>query len=132
MPPSSYADVSSNDFYNFRIYMSEPEGAVLGANFMNNYNIIFDAEGGRLGFAISKCEYDRSKAEKGQSGSDVDGEKEMVDGADTADGTEGEMSTNTIFLVGLGGIFIIWILIILCLKLNAEKPGDILFILLSF
>lgn len=44
--------------YAFRIYLSEGQGVVLGANFMNGYNIIFDSDGKKVGFAKSNCKYE--------------------------------------------------------------------------
>ncbi|RYH05777.1 hypothetical protein EON65_43810 [archaeon] len=38
-----------------RIYLTEGQGAVLGANFINNYYTIFDIENMRVGFARSDC-----------------------------------------------------------------------------
>ena len=47
MPWTSYVDSVGDGKYAFRIYLNEPGGFLLGANFMNGYNIIFDADGGR-------------------------------------------------------------------------------------
>ena len=41
--------------YAFRIYLTEPMGTVLGANFMLGHNVIFDFDGRRIGFAKSDC-----------------------------------------------------------------------------
>jgi hypothetical protein len=38
-----------------RIYLDEPEGAVLGANAMFGYDVLFDAQGKRIGFAKADC-----------------------------------------------------------------------------
>ena len=57
MPASAYADYEGGK-YTFRVYLTEGTGAVLGANFMTKRNIIFDADGGRVGFAESHCDYD--------------------------------------------------------------------------
>lgn len=63
MPPTSYIEVdrNSNDKqqqqqygYN-RIYLTEPSGAVLGANFMKHYDVIFDSQRKQVGFAKSSC-----------------------------------------------------------------------------
>lgn len=43
------------DAYTPRIYLTEPSGAVLGANFIVNYNTIFDIQQQRIGFARSTC-----------------------------------------------------------------------------
>ena len=59
--PSSYAESLGNGNYAFRVYLSEPSGAVLGANFMNNHNVIFDIENKRVGFVKSTCKYDHLK-----------------------------------------------------------------------
>lgn len=42
----------------FRIYFTETSGAVLGANFMSGKNVIFDPQGGRVGFAQSSCRFE--------------------------------------------------------------------------
>jgi len=55
---SDYTDSVGTDEYVFRIYLFESSGAVLGANFMNGYNIVFDADGQRLGFVPSDCKYE--------------------------------------------------------------------------
>jgi hypothetical protein len=64
-PPTSYAEALKPDRnqpkeegekpYAFRIYLTEGSGTVLGANFMNDHNVIFDIENGRVGFAESDC-----------------------------------------------------------------------------
>ncbi len=61
MSVENYVDVvaDENGMYAFRILFSEKEGnAVLGSNFMTNYNVIFDAEGGRIGMTKSSCNYE--------------------------------------------------------------------------
>lgn len=58
MTPSNYAESTGKNKYAFRVYMSEGSGGVLGANFMNDKNIIFNAEENKLGFASSTCDYD--------------------------------------------------------------------------
>ncbi|CAB9521817.1 aspartic [Seminavis robusta] len=42
-----------------RLYMEENEGAVLGANFMYNYDVLYDLERQRVGFARANCGFDR-------------------------------------------------------------------------
>lgn len=59
-PPSSYMEgfMSSGKQarkLTNRIYLTEVTGVVLGANFMNNYNVIFDPDGLKVGFAKSDC-----------------------------------------------------------------------------
>lgn len=58
VPPVSYLEKHTNNRYVPRIYLTEPNGAVLGANFMNGHNIIFDVDNGRIGFARSHCQYE--------------------------------------------------------------------------
>ena len=55
MPPESYSEVLGPDKYAFRIYVNEPAGSVLGANFMNNQNLLFDIDRRRIGFSASSC-----------------------------------------------------------------------------
>jgi hypothetical protein len=66
-PPTSYAESLKQDkpgsnvvekAYAFRIYLSEGSGTVLGANFMNDHNVLFDIDQGRIGFAESRCKLD--------------------------------------------------------------------------
>ena len=54
MPWTSYVDSVGDGKYAFRIYLNEPGGFLLGANFMNGYNIIFDADGGRYAGRIQR------------------------------------------------------------------------------
>ncbi len=58
MPWTSYIDKVGQGKFAFRIYLTEGSGAVLGANFMNGYNVIFDRDQQRVGFAKSDCKYD--------------------------------------------------------------------------
>ena len=58
MPWTSYVDSVGNGKYAFRIYLTESTGTVLGANFMNGMNMIFDQDAQRLGFARSNCKYE--------------------------------------------------------------------------
>jgi len=51
-----------NGGYAMRVYFQDGDGAVLGANFMNNHNVIFDVDGGRVGFAQSDCDYQSNKS----------------------------------------------------------------------
>jgi len=53
--PESYFEKIGTNKYVPRIYLTESTGAVLGANFMNEYNVIFDIENHRVGFAQSDC-----------------------------------------------------------------------------
>lgn len=53
--PHSYLEKDGGGTYTPRIYLTEPSGAVLGANFMNNYNTVFDIDQKRIGFARSDC-----------------------------------------------------------------------------
>lgn len=53
-PPSSYVETTNDGFLAFRIYIHS-NGAVLGANWMNNLNIIFDVDRNHIGLADSKC-----------------------------------------------------------------------------
>ena len=65
-PPSSYAENLGGGKYAFRIYLTEASGAVLGANFMNDQNVVFDIDARRVGFVKASCTYDESK--KGPQG----------------------------------------------------------------
>jgi len=55
MDANSYMESVGNDKYAFRILFDGEKEAILGANFMNNKNIIFDTDRRRVGFAKSKC-----------------------------------------------------------------------------
>lgn len=58
MPMASYVDSVGAGKYAFRLYLTEGDGAVLGANFMLGSNVIFDTVGSRVGFAKSLCKYE--------------------------------------------------------------------------
>lgn len=62
--PSSYTESLGNGKYAFRIYLTETNGAILGANVMNNNNVIFDIDNRRIGFAPSLCQYNNSNTEQ--------------------------------------------------------------------
>ncbi|CAM9365750.1 unnamed protein product [Choristocarpus tenellus] len=73
--PSVYMDAKSEDSdeYAPRIYMTERVGGVLGANVMQDHNVVFDHANGRIGFAEANCNYkDGPPKEEGSS------EKHMV------------------------------------------------------
>lgn len=53
--PDSYMEKHSNNRYVPRVYLTESTGAVLGANFMNDHDIVFDVDNGQIGFARSQC-----------------------------------------------------------------------------
>jgi hypothetical protein len=55
--PNSYMEKQANDKYVPRVYVSEAVGAVLGANFMDKHNVLFDIDNLRVGFAKSDCIY---------------------------------------------------------------------------
>ena len=70
MPPSSYLTRSGienqeNDNTNpdqafrhmFGLFFSKSVGGVIGGNFMRGYDILFDIDNSRIGFAESDCEY---------------------------------------------------------------------------
>lgn len=44
--------------YTSRLFFTETRGAVLGSNSMQGYNVLFDWQHKRIGFAQSTCEYD--------------------------------------------------------------------------
>ncbi|KAJ1438815.1 aspartic peptidase domain-containing protein [Ochromonadaceae sp. CCMP2298] len=54
----SYLDKVGDDEFTMRILFTEKTGTVLGSNFMSGRNVIFDADGGRVGFAVSTCNYE--------------------------------------------------------------------------
>ncbi|EQC28812.1 hypothetical protein SDRG_13493 [Saprolegnia diclina VS20] len=52
-----YTKVSEDGHYTSSFHFSEPSGSgVLGASTMLNYNVIFDMEGRRIGFAPARCD----------------------------------------------------------------------------
>lgn len=60
--PSSYMESLGDGKYAFRIYLTESAGAILGANVMNNHNVIFDIDRKRVGFAPSSCRYENDRS----------------------------------------------------------------------
>ncbi|KDO21564.1 hypothetical protein SPRG_13375 [Saprolegnia parasitica CBS 223.65] len=51
-----YTKVSEDGHYTSSFHFSEPSGSVLGASTMLNYNVIFDMEARRVGFAPARCD----------------------------------------------------------------------------
>lgn len=56
MRPDAYMEKVRNTYVP-RVYLTEGSGAVLGANFMQDHDVLFDSDGKRLGFARSDCSY---------------------------------------------------------------------------
>ena len=54
--PSAYVE-EANQKHIPRVYLTETSGTVLGANFMLDHDIFFDAENRRVGFAQADCAY---------------------------------------------------------------------------
>ncbi len=63
VPPLSYMEHMKGDRYASRVYLTEHTGSVLGANFMNLHNVVFDIDNLRIGFAPSDCEYKTTAAQ---------------------------------------------------------------------
>eukprot|EP00968_Pinguiococcus_pyrenoidosus_P011575 scaffold940_cov262-Pinguiococcus_pyrenoidosus.AAC.8 len=57
MSPIDYMEVQNDFSYIARIYLDEPQGGVLGANFMRSHDVHFDPEANRIGFAPSDCNF---------------------------------------------------------------------------
>jgi hypothetical protein len=62
-PPSSYVETIGGGGmgqrrYANRIYLTEASGAVLGANFMNEFNVIFDVDSLQVAMSKADCSYD--------------------------------------------------------------------------
>eukprot|EP00968_Pinguiococcus_pyrenoidosus_P015149 scaffold1396_cov252-Pinguiococcus_pyrenoidosus.AAC.12 len=55
MAPEDYMEAQTESTYVSRLYLNEPMGGVLGANFMRNHDVHFDLDNGRVGFAKSAC-----------------------------------------------------------------------------
>ncbi|KAJ1441064.1 aspartic peptidase domain-containing protein [Ochromonadaceae sp. CCMP2298] len=55
--PHSYMEKHKTGKYTPRIYLTEGSGTVIGANAINEHNVIFDPDGLRVGFAKSRCLY---------------------------------------------------------------------------
>jgi hypothetical protein len=72
MPWTNYLDNVGENLYDMRVGFTETRGAVvLGSNFMTGYNVIFDTEGGKIGFAQSTCnyeEFDPQQVDKNDNG----------------------------------------------------------------
>ena len=58
--PQQYLKLLSDGFYEttFDMTQDDDEGALMGTSFMAHFEILFDVENSRIGFAESKCEYD--------------------------------------------------------------------------
>lgn len=59
IPATNYMEYSTTTgLYTSRLYFTETQGGVLGANAMQGHNVVFDWEHGRVGFAESTCDYE--------------------------------------------------------------------------
>ena len=67
MPPSHYMEYNAKSkLYTPRIYFTESSGGVLGANFMQGHDVLFDWQEGIVGFARSDCDYESLPLEIGE------------------------------------------------------------------
>jgi hypothetical protein len=58
IPATNYMEYSpTTGLYTSRLYFTETQGGVLGANAMQGHNVVFDWENGRIGFSESTCDY---------------------------------------------------------------------------
>ena len=57
MHPGAYMERSAEQYVP-RIYLTGDQGVVLGANFMQDRNVLFDKDNERVGFARSRCDYE--------------------------------------------------------------------------
>ena len=58
MPASHYMEYDSTENrYIARLYLEERSGSVLGANLMMGHDVVFDIDGGKIGWAESDCDY---------------------------------------------------------------------------
>lgn len=66
IPATNYMEYSpTTGMYTSRLYFTETQGGVLGANAMQGHNVVFDWENGRVGFAESACDFeDEHSADK--------------------------------------------------------------------
>jgi hypothetical protein len=58
MSGDSYLHGLGGGSYRLGMVSSSSQRMILGANFMHGYNIIFDTQGNRVGFAPSTCNYE--------------------------------------------------------------------------
>jgi len=57
VPPSNFMEYDPNrKTYSARVLVNEPDGSVLGANFMMGHDVLFDVDNNRLGFTESDCD----------------------------------------------------------------------------
>jgi len=55
MPASHYLDEVRPGTYRMRLYATESDGAILGANAMRDHDVIFDEENNRMGWVDADC-----------------------------------------------------------------------------
>jgi len=59
IPATNYMEYSpTTSLYTSRLYFTETQGGVLGANAIQGHNVVFDWENGRVGFAESTCDFE--------------------------------------------------------------------------
>jgi len=64
--PSAYIEQAGGKYIP-RVYLTESSGTVLGANFMQDHDLFFDAENRRVGFAKANCDYHARSPSSGAS-----------------------------------------------------------------
>ncbi|GLD93608.1 hypothetical protein PINS_up002200 [Pythium insidiosum] len=66
IPPEKYLSKADDGSYYGNFHFSERSGGVLGASTMVGYDVIFDMEKSRVGFAQSKCDAAKPKGKSSQ------------------------------------------------------------------
>jgi hypothetical protein len=65
IPATHYMEYSPTlKMYTSRLYFTEAQGGVFGANAMQGHNVVFDWQHGRIGFSQSTCDYDLLAGQK--------------------------------------------------------------------
>jgi len=64
IPASHYMEAMSDGDVTNRIYATEKDGSVIGANVMIGHDVMFDAQNMRIGWAESSCDYSGLVVEK--------------------------------------------------------------------
>mmetsp|Transcript_3990 Transcript_3990/g.11354 ORF Transcript_3990/g.11354 Transcript_3990/m.11354 type:complete len:768 (+) Transcript_3990:2661-4964(+) len=65
IPPSHYMERLSNGQYQNRVYATETDGSVLGANTIMGHDVLFDPLNNRIGWVESSCDYSELLTSKG-------------------------------------------------------------------
>lgn len=117
VPPAKYIAEEKGALFS-NIHFSERSGGVLGANVMMGYDVIFDIQGRRVGFAEANCSYGQPSPTATPSSPD----NVPSHGTNAAaEGKNGHLPSRPLFFLEVASLFIVGVLAVAWIALKRSK-----------